>query len=116
MKLRAIRENANAVAVFDTDNNSYIAFLDNGPGSASGNWKPDTSETIIMQKNLSEGINMYNCTFSKDRAGFNSRGFPAGNKIGSIYLKMGDTDFRRIVVNFSGNIRVQKSSNGKKWS
>jgi type IV fimbrial biogenesis protein FimT len=116
MKFRAIRENARVVAIFDPEDNSYTAFLDNGPGSASGNWTRDTSETIIMQRNLSEGINMYNCTFSKDSAGFNSRGFPAGNRIGSIYLKMGDMDFRRIVVNFSGNIRVQKSTNGKKWS
>ena len=116
MKLRAIRENANVIAVFDVEANTYTAFLDNGEGAAFGNWTLDPSETIIKQGSLTKGINMYNCTFAKDIAGFNSRGFPAGNKIGSIYLKMNDRDFRRIVVNFSGNIRVQKSSNGKQWT
>jgi type IV fimbrial biogenesis protein FimT len=116
MKLRAIRENANAVVVFDVKNNSYKAFLDNGAGSDSGNWIHDPSEIIIAQTILPEGINIYKCSFSKDTAGFNSRGFPAGNKIGSIYLKAGDKDFIRIVINFSGNIRVQKSTDGKKWT
>jgi len=133
-KLRAVEKNANAVIIFKFQNNQsrYIAWVDNGMGTvtiagvvvnAAGNGLPDTNagEVIFEQGVLPAGISFYrNTTFVANTFGFNSMGFPIhtstslGN--GTVYIKNNKSNYRAIIVNTAGNIRVQKSSNGISWN
>lgn len=124
-KLRAVKENANAAIIFRFQNNQtrYIAWVDNGWSGGAENWWPDTNvgEIIIKDKMLPAGISFYqNTTFNANTFGFNSRGIPvpsgAGFGNGSIFINNNNSNYRKIVVNTAGNIRVQKSSDGTNWN
>lgn len=120
-KLRAVKENATAAIIFNVPGNSYTAWVDNGWGGGANNWWPDTNvgEVVFQQDSLPTGINFYiNTTFPSNTFGFNSRGMPAipGGVGGTVYINNNKSNFRRIVVNRAGNIRVQKSSDGITWN
>lgn len=114
MKLRAVKENATAVIIFDLANDRYTAFVDNGPGAAAGNSVLDSSEAIIKQETLPSGIDMYNTSFVANTGGFTARGLP--RNAGTVFIRRGNTDYRRVIVNLAGNIRIEMSTDGVNWN
>ena len=116
-KSRAVEQNANAVIIFKFQSNPsrYIAWVDN----VAVNWWPDTNlnEVIFTNGTLPAGITFYqNTTFTANTFGFNSRGLPATMVGGTVYIKNNKSNYRKIIVNTAGNIRVQKSNDGTNWN
>jgi len=116
-RLRAIKENDTVVIVFDLPNNRYTAFVDNGSGGGTGgNRARDGSEPIVVQGNLPVGVDLYYLKFGSNTfVGYNSRGLPA-TTVGRLRLKNAYSNYRQIIINPVGNIRVQKSSDEIKCS
>ncbi|OGQ89087.1 MAG: hypothetical protein A3J85_01630 [Desulfobacula sp. RIFOXYA12_FULL_46_16] len=114
MKLRAIKENATTVIVFDLANDRYTAFVDNGPGVAAGNSTLDASESIIKQETLPSDLDMYNTSFVANTGGFTARGLP--RNAGTVFISYGNTDYRSVIVNLAGNIRIEMSTDGVNWN
>jgi len=110
MKLRAIKENARTVVVFDLANDRYTAFVDNGP--ENGVW--NAGETIIEQETLPPDLDMYNTTFVAHTGGFTARGLPRNG--GTVFIRYRNTDYRTVIVNTAGNIRIQMSTDGVNWN
>lgn len=117
-KLTAVKENANVVIWFDTANNAYRAFLDNGAGGGvAGNNTQDGSEKTIRQGTLDADVNMYNTSFSTwgNQTVFNSRSMASGGW-GYVYLRNNNSEFRRITVWTTGHLKMESSTNGTSWS
>ena len=119
-KLRAVKEDATTGIEFDFTNNTLSAWVDDGgsvPGDLIFNAPPDTDEVYYSQINMPLGIDMYQNGSSdiNNPFGFNSRGFPATN-IGSIFIRNNKSNYRRILVNIPGNIRIEKSTDGSTWN
>jgi type IV fimbrial biogenesis protein FimT len=118
-KLKAVKENANTAISFDFVNDTYTAWIDNGTGGGAGNfiYEPLQGESIFEQAALPNGIDLYQDASSNiaNPFAYNNRGFPASN-IGSIFLQNIKSNYRKIIVNLSGNIRVAKSSDGTTWN
>lgn len=117
-KLRAVKENANVVIWFDTNTNSYRAFLDDGSGAGvAGNNTQDGSEPTIKEGTLDPDVNMYSTNFStwSNQTVFNSRGLASGGW-GYVYLKNGQGQYRRITVWTTGHLKMETSSDGVNWS
>lgn len=118
LKFRAVKENATAAVIFDVPGNKYTSWVDNGWGGGADNWWPDTNvgEVIIRQESLPKEISFYvNTGFTANTFGFNNRGFPAA-AVGSVFIKNTKSNYRRIIINQAGNIRVDKSSDGVTWN
>jgi len=117
-KLRAIKENATAVIKFDVVNDKYTAWVDNGGSGTAKNWALDRNngEAVLTENSLPGAVTLYkNTTFASNTFGFNSRGLPAKMVGGSVFINTRTSNYRKVVVNTAGNIRVQKSSDGTNW-
>ncbi len=101
-KMKAVNENVDSFILFNVGNNSYSAWM-NG-------------EAPYKTVNLPSNLVLYQVTgFGASTAGFNSRGL-LNTAAGSIYIRNNQSNYRRIIVNLSGNIRVLKSAdNGATW-
>lgn len=114
-RLRAVRENANVVISFDTGNDSYRAFVDNGEGGGTRNNEiRDGTEKIIKNGQMPAGVDLYNASFGGPTTRFNSMGLPSGF-LGSVSMKNDQNRYRRITVSSAGNSRIQKSTDGINW-
>jgi type IV fimbrial biogenesis protein FimT len=112
-RLRAVKENAPVVIQFNTLNDSYTAFVDNGAGN-TGNWVRDADEAIVKNGSLPAGADMYNTTFGAARVGFNGRGIPS--TAGSVYVRNDQNGYMGISLNNAGNSRIIKSTDeGSTW-
>jgi len=117
-KIRAIKDNATAVVKFDVNNNRFIAWVDNGWGGTAGNWALDgnNGEAVLTEISLPADIAFYkSTTFASDTFGFNSRGLPATMVGGTVFINNSKSNYRKVVVNTAGNIRVQQSRDGTNW-
>lgn len=108
MKLRAISQNARTVVVFNLATNQYRAFVDNNP--QNGQW--DAAESIIQDVTLPADVILYFNNFVT--AGFTNRGLAI--TAGNVRIRVGNTDFRSVIISTMGNIRVQSSSDGIAWN
>ena len=121
-RMQAVSQNANCVLTFSTTMESYIVFMDDGSGAGTAkNWQQDGGEITITSVAINNeyiGIDLYNASFSGGTTvcGFNSRGLPISNRIGSVYLKNNTGQYRRIALSFAGNIHVYTSSDGENWN
>ena len=75
----AVRENANAVILFDTEENGFRAFVDI---TRDQTWNPDVDRLIDVY-DIPEGIRITRCTFpavsqnpGQHRAGYQANGLP----------------------------------------
>lgn len=105
-KLRAIRENDFVSVTFNTANDSYTAFLDNGAGGGiAGNGQQDGVEVTVKNGQMPEGIGLLSTSFvdfGGDVVRFNSRGFPfAGGNI--------------VVANGAGTRTISLTLGGSSW-
>ncbi len=117
-KSTALKENADVVIWFNTANNTYRAYLDNGVGGGTaGNQSQDGSERTVKEATLEGGVDMYNTSFSSwsNQTYFNSRGLAAGGW-GYVYLKSDSDKYRRITVWTTGHIKIESGKDGSSWS
>ncbi len=118
-KLRAVKENDIVVIIFDANNDRYTAFVDNGPGLAGGNWAQDGVEPVVHIGVMPADVDLYFTDFASNTFGFNSRGLPEGlpdTLDKSVRLMNTESNYRRIVVNFTGNLKIEKSVDGNNWN
>ena len=115
-RLRAVRENDTVVIIFSPVNDTYVAFVDNGGGGAGGNWALDAIEPIVVQGALPAGTDLYFTNFTANTFGYNSRGLSATTIGGNLRLQNAYSNYRQVIINSVGNIRVQKSSDGNNWN
>jgi len=99
-KLRAVKENARVVVIFNQFTGSYTAFIDSVP--AGGNWALDGAETIVRQETMPAGINI----LATKTLGYNGRGLSA-TAADSVQLQNNKLNSTTITVNLAGRIRVQ---------
>ncbi len=116
-KLRAIRENARVVMDFDTGNNSYEAFVDNGEGGGiAGNNIQDGTEPLVKTVHIPLHVTMYEASFAGGvpRFRFDGRGLPNGFG-GHVYMKNTKNNYRSVVLSMVGRIQIGTSTDGGDW-
>ena len=107
-KLRAIRENDIVSVWFNTANDSYTAFLDNGAGANAGNGIQDAGEATVKNGQMPAGIDLLSTNFvgfGGDVVQFNRRGFPVAG--GDIVVDNGTGTPRTINLTLGGSSRIQ---------
>ena len=117
-KLAAVKHNANVVMWFDTANDNYRAFLDNGDGTGTaGDGLQTGSERTLIDMTLEDDIDMYSTVFSvwSNQTIFNSRGFAEGGW-GYVYLKNNQNKYMRITLWTNGYLQIESSTDGSTWS
>jgi len=118
-KLKAIRENANVVLAFDTGTNGYTVFVDNGAGGGVANdWTQNGSEQVLTTVTFTSDVTMYDASFSfgTSQCGFNSRGLPASQRIGHVYMRNSNNKYRGIRTSMVGHVQIQQSTDGGSWT
>ena len=116
-KLRAIRENSRVVMTFNTVNNSYTAFVDNGAGGGTAvNNTQDGSEPVVKTVFIPVNVTMYNASFGLlgAKCGFNSRGLASGSA-GHVYMQSTNGKYRGVALSMVGHIQIQTSTDGGTW-
>jgi len=116
-KLRAIRENSRVVMAFDTGNNSYQTFVDDGAGGGTaGNNIKDGSESVVKTVSIPGNVTMYEAGFpgGVPRFRFDGRGLPNGLG-GHVYMKNTNDNYRGITLSMVGHIQIQTSTDGGTW-
>lgn len=109
-KIRAVKDNTVAVAIFSQLNNNYTIFLD-----ANGSWSVDATETKIRENaSFENGVTISNITLPFNTTGFNNRGMlPTGAAPGGqIDLTNATGIIMRVNVNTAGNISILTSKDG----
>ncbi len=113
-KLRAIRENARVVMDFDTTNNSYEAFVDDGSGGGTaGNNAKDGSEVTVTTVSIPANVTMYEASFPGGipRFRFDGRGLPNGVG-GHVHMKNTNDNYRGVDLSMVGHIQIKTSVDG----
>jgi prepilin-type N-terminal cleavage/methylation domain-containing protein len=104
-KIRAVKDNAIAVVIFDFANNDYDIFLD----TVVQNWALDGGEPVIRRDaSFESGVTMAGSTFPFNTTGFNNRGMlPTGAAPGGqVTLTNATGIIMGVSVNTAGNISV----------
>jgi prepilin-type N-terminal cleavage/methylation domain-containing protein len=104
-RLRALKDNASVVILFNPGADSYSVFLDNGAGANSGNGIQDGDEPTVRGGSMPAGVNLINTTLVGDTLRFDARGFPNGAG-GAVNLLNTKNDTTTITVNATGNSRA----------
>jgi prepilin-type N-terminal cleavage/methylation domain-containing protein len=104
-RLRALKDNASVVILFNPGADSYSVFLDNGAGANSGNGIQDGDEPTVRGGGMPAGVNLFNTTLAGDTLRFDARGFPNGAG-GTVKLVNTKNDTTTITVNATGNSRA----------
>ena len=113
IKMAAIKNNENAVAVFNLSSGTYASFVDNGEGGGiSQDDLRNGTEPYLKNKILPKGVLLVSSTLSSNSSGyfvcFNSRGLrPHGATSGNIILQNSNMTTKKIIINPAGNIRVE---------
>lgn len=118
-KSTALKENSDVVIWFNTANNTYLAYLDNGAGGGTpGNQTQDGGEETIKNGTLQAGVDMYSTVFStwSNQTYFNSRGLAEGGWGSVLFKSDGYDKYRRITVWTTGHIKLETSINGATWN
>ena len=118
-KLTAVKDNADVVIWFDKNNDTYRIFLDNGDGigGTAGDGTQNGDEKTLRDVTLPDDVDLYNYVFSVlvNQTSFNSRGFAQGGW-GYVYLKNDHDRYMRITLWTTGNLKIEKSTDGTNWS
>ncbi|MDX9788260.1 MAG: GspH/FimT family pseudopilin [Desulfobacterales bacterium] len=119
----AVKENTDIVVAFNTANNSYTVFVDDGAGSVDANsdgildnalnWVCDGNERQLALGQLPKNVNMTAANFSGNPAfRFDRRGFPndAANMLTGGMVTLADIQggaVRNVVLLLSGHTSIQ---------
>ncbi|HEU18971.1 MAG TPA: prepilin-type N-terminal cleavage/methylation domain-containing protein [Deltaproteobacteria bacterium] len=115
-KIRAVRANARVAVTFDTANNRYAIFIDDGAGGGTaGDWVRNGGETEIKTVDLPDDVDMYEVTFGgAARVRFRGVGLP--NAAGHCYMRNTNDKYIGIVQTMLGLTRLQESKDsGSTW-
>ncbi|MBW1893281.1 MAG: GspH/FimT family pseudopilin [Deltaproteobacteria bacterium] len=100
-RLRAVKERANAVVIFDLVNDTFEAFVDNGAGGGTANNNlRDGSETLIKSGSFTSVA----ITGGPAFVAFTSRGF--ANAAGTVTLQDGSGTQKQITVSTTGSSEI----------
>jgi type IV fimbrial biogenesis protein FimT len=107
-RVQAVKDNTSYVLMFDTGNESYTAFLDDGAGNPAdaGNGVLDGGETVLVQKTLANGIDITATTLPGDLVVFDTQG--VASTAGSITLTDNSGNSRQILLELAGSSRIQE--------
>jgi type IV fimbrial biogenesis protein FimT len=109
-RMTAISQNANSVVTFNTGNQSYLAFSDNGDGGGTAkdgvqSGTEPTIKTINIRTEYSNEVTMGTPSFGLTNF-FNAQG--SCNAAGSITLQNSSGESRQIVIAQGGSVKVVK--------
>lgn len=109
----AVKENASVVFEFNTDNDSYAVWVDNGALGNRDNWNLDGDESAIRSRQMPPDVNISAVSFPNERVRFNGNGFPeiepdppAALGGGTITLQ-NDTGTWVVELRIGGRARIQ---------
>ena len=109
----AIKENASAVVEFDTANNTYWLWLDDGATANKDNWTQDSDEPTERIRRAAPGISITAADFSGNpRIRFTGNGLPEVQTVppslggGSVTLA-NKSNSRAVVLSVGGKARIQ---------
>jgi len=117
-RLIAIRQNTFIVSEFNTVNNSYTVYIDDGGGDSSKahNYLQDAGETTVKSVRMHPQVNLFKAKFGSvaGKFAFNNRGTLDG-LAGGVYLKSMVNTYRGVAVSRIGKITVKVSADGHAW-
>jgi prepilin-type N-terminal cleavage/methylation domain-containing protein len=109
----AIKENASVVVEFDTANNSFRIWVDNGAATNADNWAQDGDEPAMRSRRTATGISLTGVDFSgENQIRFTGNGLPEVKTVppsiggGNVTLAS-KTDTRVVVLSVGGKTRIQ---------
>ncbi|MGD8836403.1 MAG: hypothetical protein PVJ84_11240 [Desulfobacteraceae bacterium] len=109
-RLAAIRHNTFIVSEFNTDNNSYTIFIDDGgkDGEKANNYCQDSGETTIKSIRIHPHVKMFRAKFGavSGKFAFNSRGAIDG-LAGGVYMHNKLKKYRGVTVSRIGKITIK---------
>ena len=119
-RLRAIKENEHIGLSFDTANNQYIVFVDNGDGSGgvARDGIHNGTERVLKTVTIADGVTLYEASFAGGvpRFRFDSQGIPAGldGTAGNDYVHMRNNNglYRGISLSLLGHPQIEESTDG----
>jgi len=104
-RMRAVAENTIGIIKFDPSNNTFTAWLDDGP--AGNNWALDASDTSIKSGSMETGVSISSTTIPSHTFGYNSRGLPVGTPGAyAVTLTNSEGDTQQVQVNALGIIKM----------
>ena len=118
-RLRAVKENADVIVIFSTDNQTYTAFVDDGGTTGTaGDGVQAGGETTIRSGTMPNNVDMYSVTFGGGTGltiQFDSRGRPNGP--GGAYMRIASQNrYKGVRVNITGKPAIFISrDNGTTW-
>lgn len=117
-RLTAIKQNTFIVSEFNTDDNSYIIYIDDGGGDSTkaNNYTLDEGEQIFKSVRMHPHVNMYSAKFGfvSGKFAFNSRGTLDG-PAGGVYMYNKIKSFRGLAVSRIGKMTIKASADGSDW-
>ena len=106
-RLRAVKENTFVTVQFDTGNENYNVFWDNGEGGGNpGDGLQNGTEKIFKSDAMPAGIDLNSTTFTDDSVCFSNRGLPKSALSGTVTILNSQNINRQIVVNQTGNSTI----------
>lgn len=117
-KIRAVRANAHVAVTFDTVNDRYTIFVDDGAGGGNpGDLIQNGGEVVIKTVNLPDDVDMYEASFTGGaaRVGFQGTGLTVGFG-GHCYMKNANDKYMGTKVTMLGLTTLQESKDsGSTW-
>jgi len=116
-KQRAVRENGQVAVVFDTGNNQYTLFVDDGANPGGGgiadDWIRNGDEVLMKTVSMPGDVNMYSAVFfgGLPRVSFDGRGLP-NNAGGTVRMRNTKNNFMGIDMSLVGLIAIERSTDG----
>ena len=114
-RMRAIKENTVTFITFNTANETYAAFIDNGAGSVDGDNDgvldqafdgiQNGTERTFLNGDMPAGVDLTSTEFTANRLRFDMRGLPSEG--GDVRLTGSDGGTRDVNVGMAGNIRIE---------
>lgn len=121
-KSEALKRNCSVGITFSTvtfpaQGGGYTIFLDNGDGAGTAdNAVQDGGEVTLLPVAMPLGCTLYEASFGgTSRTGYNSRGFPLGNRTGSARLRNNNSVWYEMALSNSGYPKIRKSYDGTNW-
>lgn len=109
----AIKENASVVVQFNTANNRYWIWVDNGAAANKDNWTQDGDERTIRGRRTAPGISLTGADFSgNNQIRFTGNGLPEVKTVppslgGGTVTLASKVDNRVVVLGVGGKARIQ---------
>jgi len=120
-KSEALKRNCDIGITFSTvtfpaQGGGYTVFIDDGAGTNAGNAIQDAGEDTLLTVSMPTGCTLEQASFNGTNTGYNSRGFPLSNKVGSAILRNNNSLWYKMSLSNSGYPKIRKSHDGTNWN